>query len=111
MSQLESLLVARNNCDRALARYHLIYHRRSCAQALGYTGVVGLNRLGADRAKITQFDVCCLVGDQHEWEPYFDNSVTRKRMCAALFGAMATPAQAESAEEEEVESVVSASSE
>ena len=42
----------------------------SRASALGYTGVAGYRRLGADAGKITQVNVSRWVGNNHDWTLY-----------------------------------------
>jgi hypothetical protein len=65
VSQVDRMLLVNNSCDALLKRYHWIYHRRACQQALGYTGLFTA-RLGGDaRSKIQQVDACCVVGRQH----------------------------------------------
>jgi hypothetical protein len=47
--------------------------------ALGYLGIAGIQYLGADRAKVTQQDVCCIVGPVHsEWSYICQPSIMRK---------------------------------
>ncbi|MEX0676558.1 MAG: hypothetical protein WD063_05755 [Pirellulales bacterium] len=70
LSQIEGMLLVNNGCDALLKRYHRIYQRRSCRQALGYTG---LSRcwLDADAwSKIEQVDACCQVGRRHVLDGY-----------------------------------------
>ncbi len=97
LGQTEHLLNIYNSCDPVLKRYHLLYHRRSCAEALGYTGVVGWNMLGYERTKISQYDACCIVGKQHNWVPYFESRTLVGQMVPSVFflpppGAKVTPA-------------------
>jgi hypothetical protein len=78
----ERMLLVDNGCDRALERYHWLYGLRSCAEALGYTGVVGAGQLGAARSKIAQFDACCYVGPEHNWANYFAQPSVVARMAS-----------------------------
>ena len=85
VSVVDQLLLVNNGCDRVLARYHWLYGRRSCAEALGYTGLVGGGQLGPDLAKITQFDACCNTGNEHDWALYFASSAVVGRLVPVLF--------------------------
>lgn len=84
MSQIERLTVLYNSCDAALKRYRFLYCRKSDAQALGHTGVVGLNRMGAYCDRITQIDACCYVGRRHSWERYAESRAMMARVRAAV---------------------------
>lgn len=70
MSQVDRLLLVNNSCDMALKRYHWIYHRRACQQALGYTGLSTARLEGSDGNKVAQLDACCQVGRQHTLAGY-----------------------------------------
>ena len=65
MSQVSSMLLVNNGCDALLRRYHLIYCRRSCQQALGYTGLATGYLAPGDQGKVSQVDACCYVGRRH----------------------------------------------
>lgn len=70
MSQVNGLLLVNNSCDALLQRYHRLDHRRSCRQALGFTG---LARRCLDReswSKVEQIDACCQVGRRHALADY-----------------------------------------
>lgn len=92
MSQVDRMLLVNNSCDYALRRYHWIYHRRACQQALGYTGL----RTGwldeSERGKIEQVDACCQVGRQHTLVGYLcaANLMARMRR-VLLFEPSGTP--------------------
>jgi len=73
LSQVDRMLLVTNECDRVLRRYRLLYHRHSNARALGHTGPVGLNQLGNDRYKLQQINACQIVGNQHDFNPYFNS--------------------------------------
>ncbi len=47
LGMVNRMLLVTNSCDQVLTRYHLLYGLRSCAEALGCTGLVGGNQLGA----------------------------------------------------------------
>ncbi len=85
MKMVRRMLLVTNGCDRVLERYHWLYGRRSCAEALGYTGLVGGGQLGADRAKITQFDACCYAGPEHDWSHYFASPSIVARIVPIVF--------------------------
>jgi hypothetical protein len=70
MSQVDRLLLVNNSCDAALKRYHWIYNRRACQQALGYTGMSGGRVEGDARGKIAQLDACCQIGREHVLDGY-----------------------------------------
>jgi hypothetical protein len=70
MSQVDRMLLVNNSCDAALKRYHRIYHRRACQEALGYTGLPTAWLDAASQGKIQQVDACCVVGRQHTLAGY-----------------------------------------
>ena len=65
MSQVDRMLLVNNSCDALLKRYRLIDHRRSCRQALGYTGLSSCWMDSDAWSKIEQIDACCQVGRRH----------------------------------------------
>ncbi|HEX3727462.1 MAG TPA: alpha/beta hydrolase [Pirellulales bacterium] len=73
MSQVDGMLLVNNSCDALLKRYELLYGRRSCVQALGYTGLTTWLLAPADRAKVRQRDACCQVGRQHTFVGYLES--------------------------------------
>ncbi len=84
MSQTASLLLVNNRCDMLLKRYHMIYGRRSCREALGYTGL-WCGCLSADEwCKIAQIDACCDVGRRHMFSRYIESSCLMARIRPAL---------------------------
>ena len=70
-TQLEQLLVARNCCDPALRWYPLLYgfmlRPKNGQQAMGYSGIVGVNYSPLLAGRVEQRDVSALVGKSHEW--------------------------------------------
>lgn len=67
LSQTAHMTIIYNPCDRVLKRYRFLYCRKSSAQALGYTGFAGLNRLSAtDRRKIRQINSSPYMGKSHD---------------------------------------------
>ena len=70
ISQVDGLLLVNNSCDAALKRYHWIYDRRACQQALGYTGLSGGKFEGDARDKIVQLDASCQIGREHTLAGY-----------------------------------------
>jgi hypothetical protein len=87
LSQVTHMTVIYNSCDRALKRYRYLYRHGNDAEALGYTGVAGLGRMGADREKIEQFDACCYAGKEHGWENYISSGALVARMRMEVFAA------------------------
>ena len=88
MTQVESMFIIVNSCDKVLKHYHLLYcnaRRRNGPQALGTTGLVGGSQLGEDRRKIEQTDACCLVGPEHYWRNYFQTRSLVARMVRYVF--------------------------
>jgi hypothetical protein len=80
MSQVDRMLLVNNSCDAVLKRYHRIYHRRACQQALGYTG---LSRAWLDRdarGKVQQVDACCQIGREHSLASYLATSSLMSRV-------------------------------
>src|SRR5262249_13020682 len=67
---VDRMLALNNGCDRALKHYAAI---DPCGrpEALGYTGAVG--PLGDNGRKLREYNMCCVVGKQHDWENYFYN--------------------------------------
>ena len=65
LSQTESLLNVYNGCDKILKRYHWLYGRKCCAEALGYVGLASGYLPVDQRAKIAQLNACCAVGSEH----------------------------------------------
>jgi hypothetical protein len=91
LSQMSELLLVNNGCDRLLKRYHWLYHRRSCAEALGYTGLYR-GRLPADeQAKIEQINACCIVGQQHKFLLYLASGSIMARVRATMLDEVAQP--------------------
>lgn len=70
MSQVSGLLLVNNGCDALLKRYHRLYGRRCCQQALGYTGMGQWGLSAADWRKVRQIDACCYVGRKHLFALY-----------------------------------------
>jgi hypothetical protein len=70
ISQMEHLTLINNTCDRVLRFYHRIYCRRGGPEALGSTGFPCPAWLGEQRNKLSEYDACCLIGPEHNWEHY-----------------------------------------
>ena len=70
LKSVDKMLLINNSCDRVLAHYRVLACSRHGAPALGYCGVASLSALGADAAKIRQYDACCEVGKYHRWWLY-----------------------------------------
>ena len=70
MSQVAHLLLINNSCDRLLMRYHFLYGRRACQQALGYTGLPRWGFSDDVWRRVDQFDACCIVGRDHWFHLY-----------------------------------------
>lgn len=64
LGQMESLVIGKNRRDEAMRFYGLLERGRG-PQALGFTGPVGLGRLGVDRAKVRVIDFTRWVSE-HE---------------------------------------------
>ena len=95
LSQVEHLTNIYNSCDRVVTHYRLLYGRRNNAEALGATGIVGLNCLDLDRTKILQFDACCFAGRNHEWENYLSSGAVVARLRAEALPLLTPPAVAQ----------------
>lgn len=89
LSQVESMLLLNNSCDRVLQRYHLLYHGGR-ASALGYCGLACPYMLGDDLGKIDQRDVCCEVGRVHTSTATIDNPYLMSQAWDALTRASDT---------------------
>ena len=72
LSQVESLLLLNNHCDKAMKRYGAI-ERCGSPWALGYRGVASYSALGTEAEKIQQYDVCCDIGKSHDFMLYLYN--------------------------------------
>jgi hypothetical protein len=70
LSQLDSLLLLNNSCDRALRRYHWLDRCRR-PSALGYVGLPCAAELGEDAAKVEQEDVRSIIGCRHDSFRYY----------------------------------------
>jgi hypothetical protein len=73
LTQVERMLVLYNSADPVLRRYRLISSNAN-AQALGYTGLVGLERLGPLARRVEQWDLRPEVGHSHNELRYLDSS-------------------------------------
>lgn len=83
-SQVGSMLLVRNGCDRLLARYHWIYGRRCCQEALGYVGLPLWRLPAEDARKIRQIEASCYVGNQHAFANYLASSHVMAQVRDAL---------------------------
>jgi len=92
LSQTSSLLLVNNGCDRLLMRYHLLYHRRDCREALGYVGLYRGRISGDDHAKVMQIDACCHVGKQHQFALYLSAPAIMNRTRGTLLSPASVPA-------------------
>jgi len=75
LSQVESMLVVRNGCDKVLKWYPRIYGRHG-PEALGFAGPAG----SGDYKKIELLDVSCEVGRAHKWEFYLTSQRLLERI-------------------------------
>jgi hypothetical protein len=86
-SQMAGLLLVNNGGDALLKRYHLIYNRRSCQQALGYTGLSNWHLPSADWAKTNQIEASGHVGRRHILDNYLQSPELVARMRDQLLRA------------------------
>ncbi len=93
MSQTSGLLLVNNSCDRLLKRYHIIDGRRSCAEALGYTGLWS-GAWGVEAYKVCQLDACCQVGKRHLLALYLGSPGLMARVRGTLLARPAPTAPA-----------------
>jgi hypothetical protein len=70
LSQVDAMLLVNNSCDALLKRYHRLYGRRACQEALGYTGMGNWGLSTDDWNKIRQLDACSSVGRAHWFHLY-----------------------------------------
>jgi hypothetical protein len=91
LSQTASLLLVNNGCDRLLQRYHLIYGRRCCQQALGYVGLNTSYLPAGDAEKVSQIDACCQVGKRHTLDNYLASSFLVAQMRPHLLFSTGEP--------------------
>ena len=85
LSPTSSLLNVYNSCDKVLKRYHWLYGRRCCAEALGYVGLATGCLPVDQRPKIAQMDACCTVGSEHNSLNYFSSSSIMDRVRPYVF--------------------------
>ncbi len=87
-TQIDYLLIARNQRDHVLKWYPLLYqfmlrpHRGK--QAMGYNGFAGMGLVPRLNGRIEHHDVSGLVGDTHQWpsiEYYAGDFLKRMRQC------------------------------
>jgi hypothetical protein len=69
LSQVESVLLTRNGCDRVLRMYPKTYGRRG-PEALGFAGPAGCG----EYEKIELLDVSCEIGKMHKWKFYLSSN-------------------------------------
>lgn len=88
VTQVDELLILKNPIDRALKWYPIVAYGRvhRGPQALGYTGLPGISRLGDDAEKISHFNVSGIVGRQHDALVYLTSSRIVERMVPYVFG-------------------------
>ena len=84
LSQVASMLLVNNCSDALLKRYHLIYGRRSCEQALGYTGMSSWSVPPDDLSKVSQVDASYHVGKRHLFDLYISSPDLVSRMRPVL---------------------------
>ncbi len=75
---LDRMLLLNNSCDSSLKHYPLM-DRCTRASALGYVG------LATNDPKIDQCDVCCTVGEEHNWANYFCSGCLVAKMRPYLY--------------------------
>jgi len=68
LSQVDKMLVTKNDADPVLRWYPMIRSRRS--EAMGYVGPRGCGRPYSDGGKVFTLDVNCPVGRAHSWCRY-----------------------------------------
>jgi hypothetical protein len=70
LAQVDRILLVNNSCDAVLKRYHRLYHRHACQQALGYAGLYTSWLSAEQAAKVEQVDACCRIGREHTFAGY-----------------------------------------
>ncbi len=73
LTQLERLIVLYNPRDPVLRRYRIV-SPTSAPQALGYTGLMGLERLGPLARRVEQWNVSDEVGRRHDEQRHLNSS-------------------------------------
>ncbi len=84
LSQVASMLLVNNCSDALLKRYHVIYGRRCCEQALGYTGLSSWSMTPEDLSKVNQVDASYHVGKRHLFDLYLSSPDLVGRMRPVL---------------------------
>jgi pimeloyl-ACP methyl ester carboxylesterase len=69
----DRLVVTVNPCDRVLRFYSRLYGRGG-AEALGYTGAVGIGGHGMAVQRLVEVNVSSTVGKSHKWGNYIHSS-------------------------------------
>jgi hypothetical protein len=90
VSQLETLLLVNNSCDRVLRRFPKIACDRHGAEALGLVGLATGKLAVEDQEKVEQIDACCYFGPRHDFDRYVASGAIMDAVAAALCGDFAT---------------------
>lgn len=87
VGQVQELLIVKNPIDRALKWYPLVAYGRvhGGPQALGYTGLPGVGRLGEDAAKVTHYNASGVAGREHDVMLYLTSSRIVGRIVPYVF--------------------------
>ncbi len=84
VSQVDRLVVMYNPVDPVLRFYPYLYGRGG-PDALGYTGIQDVCRLGEDRQKVCEVNVSDAVHRGHGWRHYIDSPWVIRRLRHELF--------------------------
>lgn len=90
LSQVERLLVTRNDRDPVLKFYPLLSRPRGPG-AMGYTGPACPARLGQEREKIEIVNVECSVGRSHSSQSYLDSGTVISQLARYSFPELPKP--------------------
>jgi hypothetical protein len=81
LAQVDEVLVLVNPCDSVLQHYpKLPGILRQGPPAMGYVGATGLRYAGPDAAKVQQWGITHLVGDQHDYNRYLNSPTIMARV-------------------------------
>ncbi|MDZ4779689.1 MAG: alpha/beta hydrolase [Planctomycetia bacterium] len=88
VAQVNELLIVKNSVDRALKWYPIVAYGRlhSGPQALGYTGLPGVSRLGEDADKVVHYNVSRIIGPEHDVMRYLSSPRIMGRVAPYVFG-------------------------
>lgn len=84
LESMDRLLNLYNSCDSSLRHYKILIKGAS-PEALGYTGIAGIQKMGDAQAKIEQRDICRPVGRRHGFDYHMRSGFVISQTRQAVF--------------------------